>query len=138
MMRFAYFGIPELGTRALPDDPGFIWDSAMQYRKLKGQVDKAREGLLGKPNLSLMERVDNTVGDLGAGAGLGLTMLGAKLNQYEPTRKLGGAIKTHGIDTLTSPDLQRMYGLGIPTAGVAAAGIGGKMGYDALNQKEYD
>lgn len=133
-MKYAYFGIPNVVTDAIPDDPRLIWDSAMQYRNLKGKVDKAREGLLGKPNLSLMDRVDNTVSDLGAGAGLGLTMLGAKLNQYEPTRKLGGAIKGHGINTLTSPELQRMYGLGIPTAGIAATGLGGKIGYDAFTE----
>lgn len=124
MSRYAYFGVPNIGAQLLPDDPGAIYDLAMNYKRTKGNVDATKQGLLGKPKQSFMQKVDGVVSDIGSATGLGMTMLGAKLNQYEPTRKVGTALKTHGVDTLISDDKKRMYGVAIPTGAAIGAGIG--------------
>ena len=109
------FALP-LGVEALPDDPKYIYDTALKYKEVKGKFDSLKDKYLGSPNLNPLEKIDNSLTDLGAGAGLGLTMAGAKLRQYKPTHRLGTSIKAHGINTLTDPNLQKMYGYGVPTA----------------------
>lgn len=116
------FSLP-LGVTELPDDPQFIYNTALKYRDVKGKVNSLRDKYLGTPNLNPLEKIDNNLTDLGAGAGLGLTMAGAKLRQYKPTHKLGTSIKAHGINTLTDPNLQKAYGYGVPGAVVGGGAL---------------
>lgn len=133
--RISYFSVPSMAAALLPNDPGKIWDLAMNYRNAKNNLKQVKEKVLGKPSMSFMETIDGAVGDIGAGAGLGITMLGAKLNQYKPTQKLGRVLKRHGTNTLTNSDLQTAYGLAIPgTAIVGGTALLGKAALDKIKE----
>lgn len=131
-MKLLNFSLP-LGVEELPDDPRFIYNTALKYKEVKSKFDTLKNQYLGAPNLNPIEKVNNAASDLGAGAGLGMTMAGAKLRQYDPTRKLGTSIKAHGIKTLTDPGLQKAYGYGVP-----GAVLGGSLLTASIKNKKRD
>lgn len=135
-MKYIYFSIPNVAASTIPDDPSFILKNALRYRDTKNTLNSYSQKVFGKPKLNLLEKVDGLATDLGSGAGLGLTMLGAKLNQYNPTKNVGLKIKTHGIDTLLDTNKSRMYGYGIPIAGAVGTGLLAKKGIDSINNNE--
>lgn len=128
-MKYAYFSLPETLETFTSDDPRTILDNALYLKKKKNQATglldtvKQKLGIYKPPTLS--DNVMNTVHDIGAGSGVGMTMLGGKLKQSPMTNVIGRKLKTHGIDTVLDPDLQFKYGLAVPTAGLGiGAGIG--------------
>lgn len=130
--KYAYFSIPKVASQVLPDDPKAIWDLAMKYREYKSKLDT---NIFGQPK---RYSLSNLVDDVGAGIGLGTTMLGAKLNQSELLKPVGTVIKKHGVNVLTSPNLQKVYGIGIPTLGLGATSLAVSSYLNRPNQYSYD
>ena len=128
-MKYCYFSLPETISNNTSDDPSVILDKALYLRDKKNKTKalinnvKQRLGIYKEPSTG--DKLMENIHDLGAGGGLGVTMLGGKLKQYELTKPLGKKLKTHGINTLLDKDLQLAYGLGIPAVGISAGlGIG--------------
>lgn len=132
-------------NQVVPNDPEWIYQNAMRYKNYKDKINNVKNKVTGVPNLSFMDHIDKTAGDLGAATGLGITMVGAKIlgepirNPYEPMQRLGLNIKRHGINVLTNPQLAKRYGYGIPIAGaIGGTALVGKGLSSTLPNQEYD
>lgn len=136
-MNKVHFGVIPPVVDILPDDPDKIYDLAMQYKRAKNKYNQTKYRYMGEPVYTLADKIDNLAGDIGAAAGVGVTMAGAKLRQYPRLYDLGTNIKQHGIDILRNKELSNRYGYGIPAVAtlgtLGTAGLGTKAIYDAVN-----